>query len=67
MGASDSQSSCALSRKIQEDLSTRPQVGIWLCEATDPTRRGMDKGSTQYQVLSLWHPTRDMTEDPKTE
>jgi hypothetical protein len=32
---------------MQEDcqtLSTRPQVGIWLCEATDPTRQGVDKG-----------------------
>ena len=25
-------------------LSTRPQVGIWLCEATDPTWQGVDKG-----------------------
>jgi hypothetical protein len=27
-------------------LSTRPRVGIWLCEATDPTRRGVDKGQS---------------------
>jgi hypothetical protein len=25
-------------------LSTRPRVGIWLCEATDPTWQGVDKG-----------------------
>jgi hypothetical protein len=24
-------------------LSTWPLVGIWLCEATDPTRQGVDK------------------------
>jgi hypothetical protein len=37
------QSSCALGSQTQEDcwtLSTLPQVGIWLCEATDPTRWG---------------------------
>ena len=41
------QSSCALGRRTQEDcrtLSTRPQVGIWLCEATDPTRLGVGVG-----------------------
>ena len=25
-------------------LSTRPWVGVWLCEATDPTRQVVDKG-----------------------
>jgi hypothetical protein len=35
------QSSSALGRQT---LSTWPQVGIWLCEATDPTQRGMDNG-----------------------
>jgi hypothetical protein len=36
-----SQSSCTLGRWTREDcrmLSTLPRVGIWLCEATDPTR-----------------------------
>ena len=28
-------------------LSIRPQVGIWLCEATDPTRQVVDKGQPQ--------------------
>ena len=35
------QSSCALGRQTWEDcqmLSTWPQVGSWLCEATDPTQ-----------------------------
>ena len=38
-----SQSSCALGRQIWEDcqtLSTRPRMGIWLCEATGPHSRG---------------------------
>ena len=41
------QSSCALGRQKREDcrmLSTWPRVGIWLCEATDPTQRVVDKG-----------------------
>jgi hypothetical protein len=44
------QSSCALGgagRGDAEDywmLSTKPRVGIWLCQATDPTQRGVDKG-----------------------
>jgi hypothetical protein len=25
-------------------LSMQPRVGIWLCEATDPTWQGVDKG-----------------------
>jgi hypothetical protein len=38
-----SPSSCALGRQTQEDcwmLSTWPLVGIWLCEATDPSWQG---------------------------
>ena len=35
------QSFCALGRRM---LSTWPQVGIWLCEATDPTQQWGDKG-----------------------
>jgi hypothetical protein len=48
------QSSCALGRQTREDcrtLSTRPQVGIWLCEATDPTWQGVDKGQPPYQGI----------------
>ena len=40
-------SSCALGRWPWEDcqiLFTQPWVGIWLCEATDPTWQGVDKG-----------------------
>jgi hypothetical protein len=46
------QSFCALGRQTREDswmLSTGPQVGIWLCEATDPTQRGVNKGQPRYQ------------------
>jgi hypothetical protein len=39
-----SQSSCALGREDCRTLSTWPWVSIWLCEATDPTQRGVDKG-----------------------
>ena len=49
------QSSCALGRRTLEDcrtLSTRPRVGIWLCEATDPTWQGVDKGQPLYQSLA---------------
>jgi hypothetical protein len=28
-------------------LSTLPWVGVWLCEATDPTLRVVDKGQPQ--------------------
>ena len=41
-------------------LSMWPQMGIWLCEATDPTQWVVDKGQPLYQILSLWHPTLDM-------
>ena len=64
------QSSCALGRRTQEDcwmLSTWLQVGIWLYEATDSTRRGLTRGSPRYQVLSLWHPTLDTAEELRTE
>ena len=65
------QSFCALGRQMQEyswTLSTRPQVGIWLCEPTDPTQHGgVDKGQPPYQVLSLWHPTLDIAEELRTE
>jgi hypothetical protein len=40
------QSPTALGGQMQEDchmLSTQPQVGVWLCEAIDPTRRVVDK------------------------
>jgi hypothetical protein len=42
-----SQSSCALDEQTWEDcqmLSMQPRVGIWLCEATDPTWWGVNKG-----------------------
>jgi hypothetical protein len=42
------------------DTSHSAQVGIWLCEATDSTQQGVDKGQPLYQVLSLRHPTLDM-------
>ena len=48
-------------------LFTQPWVGIWLCEATDPTWQGVDKGQPPYQVLSLWHPILDMAEELRTE
>ena len=41
------QSSCALVGQMQEDcctLSMQPQVGVWLCEATDATQWVVDKG-----------------------
>ena len=41
------QRSCALGRQTQEDcwmLSKQPRVGVWLCEATDPTWWEVDKG-----------------------
>jgi hypothetical protein len=41
------QSSGALGGLTMEDcrsLSMRPQVGIWQCEATDPTRQGGRQG-----------------------
>ena len=48
-------------------LSTQPPVGIWLYEATDPTRWELDKGQPPYQVLSLWHPMLGMAEELRTE
>ena len=45
-----------------------PRVDIWLCEATDPTGRGLDKG--QPLVLgsqSPWYPTLDTAEELRTE
>jgi hypothetical protein len=33
-------------------LSTWTQMGIWLCEATDPTQQGLDKG--QPPVPGSW-------------
>jgi hypothetical protein len=41
------QGSHALGGQMGEDcqtLSTRPRMGIWLCEATDPAWQGVDKG-----------------------
>jgi hypothetical protein len=41
------QSSAVLGGQTREDchtLSTRPRVGVWLWEATDSTRWGVDKG-----------------------
>jgi hypothetical protein len=69
--AQSGQSSCALGRQTMEDcemLSIRPQVGIWLCEATDPAQHGVGQGEGRgnppppYQVLNLWHPTLDTAE-----
>ena len=51
-------SSCALGRWTWEDcqmLFTQPWVSIWLCEATDPTWQGVDKGTSLvpgYQSLA---------------
>ena len=47
------QSSGALGGWTREDcrtISTWPQVGIWLCEATDPTWWGVDKGQPPVLV-----------------
>lgn len=44
-------SSCALGRQTREDyrtLSTQPWVSIWLCEATDPTRRRDGQGAAPH-------------------
>ena len=46
-GRESGQSSSALDRQTWEDcwtFSTWPWVGIWLCEATDFTWQGVDKG-----------------------
>jgi hypothetical protein len=64
------QSSCALGRRMREDcwtLSMQPQMGIWLCEATDTTWWGLTRESSSFQVLSLQHPTLDMAEELRTE
>jgi hypothetical protein len=68
--AMSGQSSFAQGRQAWEDcrmLSTQPWVSIWLCETTDPTRQGLDKGQPPYQVFSLWHPTLDTAEEMRTE
>jgi hypothetical protein len=60
----------ALGGQMREDcwmISMRPQVGIWLCKATDPTWRVVERGSSRYQVLSLWHRTLDTMEELRTE
>jgi hypothetical protein len=47
------QSSGALGGQTREDcwtLSMQPWVGIWLCEATDPTWQGVDKGQPPIPV-----------------
>ena len=44
-------------------LSTRPQVGIWLCYATDPTQRVVDKGQPQVPG----RPQLDTAEELRTE
>ena len=64
------QSSIALGRQEREDcrmLSTWPLLAVWPCEGRDPTRWVVDKGSSRHQVPSLQHPTRDTTEELKTE
>ena len=70
------QSSGALDGWTQGDcqkLSMQPLVGIWLCEATDPTWWGVGVGKGQlqgqppYQVLGLQHPMLDMVEELRTE
>lgn len=64
------QSSCALGRQTQENcgmVSIQPRVGIWLCEATDLTWWGVNKGQLPYQVLSLRHPMLNMAEELRTE
>jgi hypothetical protein len=49
-------------------LSTRPRVGVWLCEATDPSSAGGgQRGSPRYPVLSLGHLTLDTTEELRRE
>ena len=47
------QSSCALGRQMWEDCQMLSLVGIWLCEAADTTRQGVNNGQPQYLVLSL--------------
>ena len=44
------QSSGALGGQDVEDcctLSTWPQVGVWLCEATEPSSQWVDKGQSE--------------------
>ena len=63
------QSFCALGRQTREDswmLSTGPQVGIWLCEATDPTRWG-GGGGGQGAVQGLWASWRPEITDSKSQ
>ena len=45
---SDQSASCALGRQTLEGcqtLSTRPRVGIWLCQATGPHSMGGEQGA----------------------
>ena len=61
----------ALGRQTLEDcrmLSTWPQVGVWLWEATE-SQLGEEwtRGSLRYQVPSLRHPTLDTVEELRTE
>ena len=48
-------------------LSMRPQVGVWLWEATESQlSREWTSDSPRYQVLSLGHPMLDTTEELRT-
>jgi hypothetical protein len=47
--------------------STWPQVGIWLCEATDPTQWVVDKGQPQVPRSQPRHLTPDTVEQLRIE
>lgn len=49
-------------------LSTRPRVGVWLCEATDLSLVGGGQGTilVRHQVPSLWHPMLKTVEKLRT-
>jgi hypothetical protein len=64
------QSSCALGRQMQETVRRFPLCPGWASGCVKPPTPhggGWTRGSPQYQVLSLWHPTLDMAEELRTE
>ena len=51
VGEEGSERECLHPVRVPEDSqthSTWPWVGIWLCEATDPTQQGWTRGSPLY-------------------
>ena len=48
--------------------AARGEVGVWLCEATDPSSAGVGQGAVLgTRFPSFWHPTLDAVEELKTE